>query len=122
MSKRAFTLAEVMVAMAIVVIPMMALLSAHIYSLRATVKDEYRVTATNIAYSELSRIEEVLRQDFTVDVSRARSPVTGFAGYEMEVTEALTRSDLKTPRVTVYWSDKQGPHQYELWTHIVETL
>lgn len=116
-----FTILEVMIAVMLVVVPLLALVSVQIYMTGAGAQDEMRATASALAYSELNRIETTLKAQFSTNVARPAGPVAGNPDYTMTITENLVNPDLKEVRVTVTWSDEVGPHEYELWTYVVET-
>ena len=117
---RAFTLVEVLISIVLILVPLLALISAQIYLSKAGAKDEMRVTAAHLAASRLGSIEQQLRTSFAASQAANRAPHASHPDFEIEVQEALTRPDLKRIEVFVYWDDPNGAQSYSAWTYFVD--
>jgi prepilin-type N-terminal cleavage/methylation domain-containing protein len=119
---RGFTLAEVMLAVLILSLAVLGLLSVQAYAFRAQSKGTERNRASVIAASRMNALEAKLKDDFGASVTQARAYVPDEAGYEIAVAQAAVPplDDLKELLVTVYWTDDQGPHEYDLRTRVLK--
>lgn len=111
-----------MVCLGIMAMALLALVSAEAYSARSDKGGAARHQATVIASSLLSDAEQELHRNFGTDVSAPRqaapTPPDGYE-YEVDVTSEVGGT-VKDVRVTVFWTDQQGPQQYSMWTKVLE--
>ena len=115
------TLAEVMVFLVLVSMAILALVGAQIYALRANTGSRQRTTASTIAYSELNQVLSRQRQDFSQRADRARARVEYEPDFESAVAQLYYpdgRDDLKQIFCSVYWTDKEGAHEFSTWTYV----
>jgi Tfp pilus assembly protein PilV len=115
---RAFTLAEIMVSLLFLSIALLGLVSAQIYSLRASGGNRSRHTASVIAHNMLNEKEEALRKDFSTSVAQSRSAVEGQEGFQCAIIEESPAADFKKITVIIYWKESQENHEYSIWTYI----
>lgn len=121
--RRALSLAEVIVALACLAVALLGLVGAQLYVMRAGAKQERFHQASLLAGSQLARVEQKLRDDFSAVVDQPRTTLE--PGYEWacrrsppadaSLTAELTRVD-----VSIYYQDAQGPHEYQLWTYVTK--
>lgn len=117
-TERAFTLAEVLVAMAVLSIALLGTLSMQTFALSTQSKSTQRHTASLVASTVLSEVEQSLKEDFDTDTTRVRA-ASATPGFEVEVAEAVEDPDLKRVEVRVFWIDDQAAQSYRLWTRFI---
>ena len=113
--KRAFTLAEMMVFLALITIALFALIAAQFYAFRASQGSRQRQLAANLAYSYLSAGEDGLRQAFSRDQSLPLTPLADPAGFRVILTDQYEpdgMENLKHIRCTIYWDEAQTVREY----------
>ncbi len=118
LSRRGFSLAEVMAAIFLLAIAILALVGVLIMNLRATAKPVERHTATLIASSALDKAEAQLRSDWSVapDFGPAADPEDD--RFTVTLSSADTNSQLKSLQVVVTWSDSNGDQRLVLNTAV----
>ncbi|MGE0492326.1 MAG: prepilin-type N-terminal cleavage/methylation domain-containing protein [Vulcanimicrobiota bacterium] len=117
-TERAFTLAEVLVAMAVLSIALLGTLSMQTFALSTQSKSTQRHTASLVASTVLSEVEQSLKDDFETSTGRPRAASTT-PGFEVEVAEVVEDPDLKRVEVRVFWTDDQAEQNYRLWTRLL---
>ncbi|MDQ7823495.1 MAG: prepilin-type N-terminal cleavage/methylation domain-containing protein [Candidatus Eremiobacteraeota bacterium] len=115
-----FTLAELLVALAILSIAALGLVGAQLYSMKAGGGSRMRHTASTIAYRIMVETEDTLRKDFLTSVTTAKTGVPGQEGFQYQVHDALEggATDLKKITVTVYWEEEGAEREYSVFTYI----
>lgn len=117
MSRRAFSLAEVMVAVGLVGMAILGLVSAQIFATRARHDVSRRQTAGVIATSMMNDAQASLAYDFSASVARPRAVQPTYPEFQTEVDEQkVMPGQLDRVEVVVYWTGKYGPQEYRLWT------
>jgi len=112
---RGFTLAETMLALLIVSIALLGLVAQQIYAHRAQSKVSLRQRAGMEAASRMADLQAGLMEDF-VPRTVARQAVEEGLEYAATVQPVPGLDDLLDVRVTVYFTDAQGPQQADLRT------
>ncbi|MEW6283500.1 MAG: hypothetical protein AB1758_33125 [Candidatus Eremiobacterota bacterium] len=115
---KALTFAEVLVALAILAMAVMALISVQLFALQAGTKGRLRHQAATEAASRLDALEGLLRssrEEFQVDHSQARAAIPGRPGWFAAQADRLESPNLKRITVSVYFPDRTE-HEYTLWT------
>ena len=114
------TLAEVMVFVVLVSMAVLALVGAQLYAMRANSGSRERTTASSIAYSELNEVLAEQRQEFSRIAARPRAKVLYQPDFESAVAQLYydASTDLKRVSCSVYWSDREGPHEFSTWTYV----
>lgn len=115
------TLAEVMIFLMLVSMAILALVGAQIYSLRANSGSRQRTTASTLAYSVLNEVLSQQRQSFSARADRARAKMEYEPDFESAVSQLYYpdgKNDLKQIFCSVYWTDKEGPHEFSTWTYV----
>jgi type II secretion system protein I len=111
-----FTLLEILVTLIIFTVGVMAVFELLSLALATGVDAENTAIAVNLSQQ---RMEEVRNLDFdTGIVNEAKSGVSGFAGFEREVTVTTAQTDLKQVTVTTYWTSKANEVSVPLETYI----
>ena len=119
---RGFTLVEVMVSLVFLTIAIFGLVSANIYAARAHQVSKERQAANVLAVSQLESCERLLRHDFNESVELVRHSFPSNPDFEREVlvSSVGTRTDLKRVDVNIYWNDKNGAQNENLWTYFYD--
>lgn len=118
------SLAEVIVAIGIFAVAVLALISVRAYSLRAQVKAQQHQQATALAISLMAEAEARVKTDFEAALETATHPLMRDEdlpeGYSYEATQTYTNPDLQTVTLKVRWTDRNGRQEYELWTKFAQ--
>ena len=100
--KNGFTLLEVLIAAILFTIGVIAIVAALGRGLIGSADSEDMLIGINLAQK---RLEEFRNLDYDTEViSEAKAAVSGFTGFEREVTVTEPETDLKRVTVTVYWT------------------
>lgn len=121
LARRALTLSEVVLAVAISTIAVFALVSLQLASMRWKTKSSLQQQASLLASSVLDEKVSRLRLDFTYNVDEAAhaSSTTGFQQEVLAHSEGPENPPvLKKLEVTISWNDRQGPQHYRLVTRV----
>lgn len=114
--KKGVTLLEVLAALVIFTVGVVAVVGLFAQGLAAGVDAESTTIAATLARQ---RLEELRNLDFdTGIVSEARAGVEGFAGFQRQVTVTTPQTDLKQVTVTTYWTAKGGEVTVPLTTYL----
>lgn len=118
--KSGFTLLEVLIALILFTVGVIAVAGFFSSGLFASSDAENTAIAMNLAQR---RMEEIKNFTFANVVDEAKAAVSGFTGFEREVTVsdpsgAPTIADLKDVTVTVYWDVKADEVSVSLRTLI----
>ncbi|MEW6279800.1 MAG: prepilin-type N-terminal cleavage/methylation domain-containing protein [Candidatus Eremiobacterota bacterium] len=117
---RGYSLIEILVAVLLIAIALLALAGVQAVALRSQQGVGGRHTASVVAASVMGECEAALKQDFTADVTRSRAPYAGQPGYEVSVSQRVESPLLRRVDVSVYWRDEHDDaHEYRLWTRAV---
>lgn len=117
------TLAEVMVAIGILAVGLLGLVQVQAYIAQARNLSQNRVLATQRAGSELARLRELAKQDFSLDLTRTDVSIENDMTLDVTVEENWNgSSSLKGLTVTV--SYPSGPReeggQVRVWSLVRE--
>lgn len=114
--KKGVTLLEVLAALVIFTVGVVAVVGLFARGLAAGVDAENTTIAATLARQ---RLEELRNLDFdTGIVSEAKAGVAGFAGFQRQVTVTTPQTDLKQVTVTTYWTAKGGEVTVPLPTYL----
>lgn len=117
---RGFSLAEVLLTIFLLAVPLLAAVGAQIFSFKAAYKTQSRQTAKLIAASLLEESERELSGGFlTGTLNRERQAVDDFPEYEYEMTSTSTDLGLYDVQVSVFWEDSQGPQELKMRTKLL---
>ncbi|MBS2038200.1 prepilin-type N-terminal cleavage/methylation domain-containing protein [bacterium] len=123
-SRRAFTLAEVLVFIAIVSIAVLGVFSIQALSLRYTQYNRSRHTAVTLLASTLSASQCQLERAFYADPSHPRTP-SETEGFETAVISVYEpdlgpASNLRRVEAFVYWKDAGETQERSIsaWTYV----
>ena len=128
-SKRAFSLGEILIAIAFVTIAVLAAIGVQAYALKGQVKASEHFHAAQKAEAVMADIESVLGTDLDIDVSVERSPLPteynpeGVPEFEYTVTQSdigLPSDRLKEVQVTIFWRDEQGEQKFFCGTRFTD--
>lgn len=114
--RKAFTLAEVMVAVVLISIASLALIGVQIFALRAGETNRQQHTASVLANSLLAKRERECRnsQDaFDFLTHQAKTAVEDQAGYLYTMDETRLGTNLKEIRVTVFYKQRHEDRDIE---------
>lgn len=122
---RAFTLAEVLIFLALLAMAVLGLMSTQTYAMRCSQFNRLRHTASTILTSELSESESLLKRDFRLDAGHLRTDLPDYPGFASAVTslyEPDTGSDERLRKITVwvYWTDPGASQEnvVQAWTYV----
>lgn len=123
-----FTLAEVMICVALLSMAVLGLVSAQIFALQAGQGNKKRHTASVMAWRLLSDVEEQARRDFSVSAARPRQraaerlgPNEMFQDYEYEIREQNLAPDFRRVEVVLHFTDDKGARsEYSAWTYLYD--
>lgn len=114
--KKGVTLLEVLAALVIFTVGVVAVVGLFAEGLAAGVDAENTTIAATLARQ---RLEELRNLDFdTGIVSEAKAGVEGFTGFQRQVTVIAPQTDLKQVTVTTYWTAKGGEVTVPLTTYL----
>ncbi|MCA9794442.1 MAG: hypothetical protein KC910_21690 [Candidatus Eremiobacteraeota bacterium] len=133
MRARAFTFAEVVVAVGILAIAALALVGVHLYAAKASHENQQQHRASLAAASLLADLEDALSGDPDLVVPGGEVALQGFAGFNPSQPHQFSafgdfRFELDLPPrdashpltrradLEVRWSDQKGSHRYHVWT------
>ncbi|MGE0492342.1 MAG: prepilin-type N-terminal cleavage/methylation domain-containing protein [Vulcanimicrobiota bacterium] len=119
--KRGFTLSEVMVAIMLISIALLALVSMQAHTLRSEGMTQQRHQASVIAGSYLAQAEASLESDFDRDVSKPRQTADD-PDFEVEVNQQPLEPDLQAVTVRVLWREKQGWMDYVVRSKVARSI
>lgn len=121
---KAFTLAEILVFIALLTIAIFGLMAAQVYALQCTHYNKSRHTASTILESEINHSRAQLIEAFSEDISHSKSPdeyYPDFSTYlECIYHEPSIDENLKKITCTVYWTDRDTKQETHLtgWTYV----
>lgn len=111
-----FSLLEILVALIIFTTGIIAVMRLFSQGMVGSVDEENTGVAVTLARQ---RLEEMRNLDFdTGVVNEAKAAVSGFPGFQREVTVTEPQTDLKQLVVNTYWTDKSGEVSTSLTTYI----
>lgn len=114
--KKGVTLLEVLAALVIFTVGVVAVVGLFAQGLTAGVDAENTTIAATLARQ---RLEELRNLDFdTGIVSETKAGVAGFAGFQRQVTVTTPQTDLKQVTATTYWTAKGGEVTVPLTTYL----
>lgn len=124
-TERAFSLAEVLVFIGLVVISVLGFVAVQIYAMRCSQFNRNRHTAATILESELNFSRALLTLKWTYDPGHTREPVDYQPDFE-SATECVYAPGsvdgyLKKVTTTVYWQDSHDNAQERSvsgWTYV----
>lgn len=122
-SMRAYSLAEVLVALFLLALAGLGLVSTHLYSLRAQRAGLEGYDSGAAAGSVLASIEADLRQSpehFARSYAVSDRPLPDLAGAVYDVSEETLTPRLRKFIVTVRAPSQQGPQEFKLWTMVYD--
>ncbi len=128
-NKQGVTLSEILVAISLLALSLLALVGLQISVLKGRQKSAVNVHASKVAATIMIDIESRLSSNIETEVSQARIdvPTEMLAEnpykFQYEVTESFDgppEQGLKDVAVTVYWIDKNGEQQRTLWSKFIE--
>ena len=115
--KRGFTILEVLIATLIVGVGMFALMEAFNRGYFGVGQVEDYSLALSLSQEKM---EELKDSSFTNITSALRAAVTGFPGFEQQVTVTnANTTELKQAVVTTYWNVPNGENSVTLTTFFV---
>ena len=115
-SKKAFTLLETLLTIVIFTIGVTAVVEAMSINLISSLDAENTSIAMTLAQR---RLEEIKNLDYDTEiVNEAKADVSGFTGFQREVTVTEPETDLKQVTVKTYWKFKSGEITTTLVTYI----
>lgn len=113
------TMAEVMIALAVLTIAVFGLIGARSYALRARSVSVERRQAVMLAATALEDAERTLRHEFSRDVTWGPAPHSQAPQYEMEISQDAnydSSAKLKRVEVRMSWKDRNGSQSHKVWT------
>lgn len=118
---RGFSLIEVMTAIFLIAVGLFALIALQLFSLRNQRGSTQRHTASVLAADIMDTAVFTLEEDFTTDVSQARTaaPIDGFE-YSLTSEDASESDLLKVLKVVVFWDSSGVEHKFELETKVLQ--
>ncbi len=118
--KRAFTLIEVLVALAILATSFVVLLEAHGFGVRASKDLRDETLAALLAKDLMARIEA----EGNLQEGEVSGEFKGFPGfwYHMTVDRSMFYDDIYMVQLTVMWGDPAAPRKFELLHFIPEFI
>ncbi len=124
------TLPEILIAIAVLSITLLALAGLQASILKGRQKSLAEVHAAKLASSLMISLEAELSTDINKDISQARTPVPPELlsdnpyNFEYEVLQSFDgppADGLKDVTVTIYWKDKNGPQKRTVWSKFVRS-
>lgn len=134
-SESGFSLAEVMIAVAVLTIAVLGLVSSQIFALQAGQGNRKRHTASVAAWKILSAVEEQARRDFALSSLRPRQKLArldlfersadfdeaSLEEYEAQIVEQVRTPDFKRVEVVIHYQDDRGAQsEYKAWTYLYD--
>lgn len=128
-SLQGLTLAEIMLALALLSITLLALAALQTSILKGRQKNTVHVYAAKVAAALMVTLESQLAADINTDVTQTRTAVPPEilldTPYEFEYAveqsfDGPPEQGLKDVSVTIYWKDKNGPQQRQVWSKFVQ--
>lgn len=113
-----FSLMEVMAAIFVLSVAVLALIGVLILNLRATAKPMERQAASLLASSALDRAEAQLREDWTYSPDFGPMEAPQDKRFTITLSSSVTNQYLKSLRVVVTWSDDNGDQRLQLDTAV----
>lgn len=114
--KRAFTLLEIMIALIILTLGVVAAVGLFSSGMSSGIDAENTTIAMNLAQRKMERIRNT---DFDTEIiSEAKAVVDGFPLFQREVMVTEPETGLKEITVNVYWSYKEDEVIVPLVTYI----
>lgn len=120
MKKTGFTLLEILIAIVLFTVGVIAVVWIFSSGLVSSIDAENTTIAMNLAQGKM---EEIRNLAFASIADEAKAAVSGFSGFqrEVEVDDPVgdpTTDDLKQVTVTVYWTYQGGEVEVPLVTYI----
>lgn len=115
MMKKGFTLLEVLIAVLLFAVGVIAIVGLFSVGMITSVDAENTAIAMNLARA---RIEEVRNRDFALIIDESKGAIGGFPRFQREVLVTSPLADLKQVIVNVYWTFKGGETNVSLATYI----
>jgi hypothetical protein len=113
------SLAELILALLLTLIAVLGLVGVVSYSLRAQAKSSTSHIASVIASNLMEDAQGTCWDNFSAPLTAARQVVPSHPGYEFAIAENLENADLKRVEISIYWNDREGARQFDLWTKLV---
>ena len=117
---RGMSLAEVIIAIGVFAVAVLALISVRAFALRAQVKAQQHHQATALAISLLAEAEARVKTSFEAQLEPPDDPLMKTEelpdGYTYVATQTFINPDLQKIVLKVRWTDRNGNQEYELWT------
>lgn len=118
------SLFEVMVAIAVFAIAVLALISVQAFALRSQVKAQQHQQATILAVSLMAEAEARVKTDFGAMLETPSTPLMETEnlpeGYTYTAQQSFETADVQRITLKVRWTDGNGPQEYELWTKFAQ--
>ena len=118
-ASRGPSLGELILSLLLTTLAVLGLVGVVSYSLRAQVKSSQAHVASVIAATRIEDARVTVLKDFALSLDLPRQAAPEQTGFEVAVRETREGDDLKRVDVSVYWTDREGPQQYDLWTKLV---
>jgi len=115
MKKRGFTLLEMLIAVTIFVVGVAIIVWFFAFGLFSSIDAENTTIAMNLAQKKMEEIKNLAYADI---VDEAKADVSGFSGFQDEITVTEPETDLKQVVVTAYWTLKGDEISVPLETYI----
>jgi len=114
-TKAGFTLLEILLALALFGVGVVAIAGLFSFALDSSLDAEYTEVAVVLAQA---RMEEVRNIAYDSIVNEAKAQVTGFPLFQREVAMTEPFTDLKLVTVTIYWQFKNKEVNEQLVTYV----
>ena len=118
MTKKGFTLLEVLLAVLLFSAGFVALLQIINMGLFASGQNEDEIVALYLAQE---KIEELDNSSFSSISSESKAPVNGFPAFSRQVAVSTPQSNLDQITVTVYWYAKGTETSFAMVTYVSNT-
>ncbi|MGE0495486.1 MAG: prepilin-type N-terminal cleavage/methylation domain-containing protein [Vulcanimicrobiota bacterium] len=117
--KRAFTLAEVMVALVLISLGLFSLMSISIYSLRAGQFNREHHTMVRLAGNQMAWLRSQLRLDFRADLATASpQPFPDDPDYRYAVALSDESPDRRRIDLVVSYQGGKELQDVKVWTYV----
>ena len=114
------SLMEVMIAVAVFVIAVLALISVRTFALRSQVKAQQHQQATTLALSLMAEAEARVKTEFDATLQTPANPLLPDEdlpdGYSYSALQSREGPNLQKITLTIRWEDRNGRQEYVLWT------